>query len=904
MGRVEEFALVADILASARAGRGGGALFVTGEPGMGKTAVLERVSAEAKMRVLRLAGSAMETDLEFAGLHTLLRGMEGHVGRLAEVQAAALSSIGGTESRPPDPLVTGIAFLNLLTRVSADEPVLVVVDNLDRLDRSSRQAIMFTAGRVGDKPIAILCAACTLPGGLDVLELALDPLDDVAARALLQQRHADLSPTAADRVLAVAGGSPLAIIELAKQLTTRQRAGVDPLPDPLPLGARLQSTYEAELDQLTSAGRDLVTLLALEDSVGLRTLLSAAQAMGRHGRATLATAEDAGLVVVKGTSVAFRKPLMRSAVLRGSTYDRRRRAHLALAAVLVHGDVADRRAAHLAAAATGPDEHIARLLEQSAARSVRRGGTKAKARMLEEAAELSPDIRDRDRRLLLAAGAAWSAGHAGRAAVLLDRAGSQDERDTVARARVSRLRGLIALGRGELRIACEHLLVAADLLSASVQAPDEAASQDAHQDAVVVPLGDLLRTVYAAWAADLPTWFLAGLDRIRALAAAVGPAAADHPYAEVLNHFTKASGERPTDELGPLLQPNLVLFGSHADALRCLERAGARLRRGQAVGSLPFLLAATAPAAALTGRGDIAAALLVETEQVAARIGQDWLVGQAAAHTAVTHGIGGRAAECRREVQRVHELAGSENRLAAAQARLALGLLAAADGRWEESWARLRPLAGPQPAHPGLALQFAADVVEAALRCDRTDDTAHLREVVARAAAGSIDPDLLTTAEHCEALRAAAEQTDTATVERHFRAATDIAGHSLYARGRALLSYGEWLRRTGRPAEARDPLREAAEVLASVGAGGFAGRAQCELRAAGERVEAGARAALTAQELQVAKRAARGLTNRAIAAQLHISPRTVGYHLYNLFPKLGVSDRRQLADIDLGDEEA
>ncbi len=391
-------------------------LLVTGEPGMGKTVLLADAAGRARsagMRVLPVTGRESESKIAFAGLHQLLRPVLSGAAGLPGRQAQALTGALGLAADPvaPDPLLTGVAVLTLLSDLSEHSPVLVVADDAQWLDRSSRDALAFAGRRLDAERVGLLVGARgqAPPPGFDrgFAELPLEPLSAADAGLLLDGQPVPPRGRARAQVLAQAGGNPMALIELAKVIADDPAASRRWAAEPLPPTDRLSAVLTARFAALPEQAQAALLLAAVADGPDLRAAAS-------HGAApdarALAPAEQLGLVKVDRTGLQFSHPLVRSAIYHSAPFAQRAAAHRQLAAAL--HDQPDRRAWHLAAAALQPDEHVAALLEATAAQAQHRGGAAAAALALERAAELSPDRADQARRLVAAASAAISTGQA------------------------------------------------------------------------------------------------------------------------------------------------------------------------------------------------------------------------------------------------------------------------------------------------------------------------------------------------------------------------------------------------------------------------------------------------------------------------------------------------------------
>jgi AAA ATPase domain len=406
VGRGDELALIGAF--AQRVSADGEALLLFGEPGAGKTALLDAagdMATQAGFLVLRAAGVEFEADLTFSALHQVLLPLPGEFGRLSAAHRDALNAaLGLGEAPPPDRLVVSTAALTVLRQAADTSPVLVIVDDLPWLDRASAGVLGFVARRLAGSRVGFLAAS--RPGQDCFFERAglpqheLGPLADKAANVLVSSCFPELAPRVRQRVVTEAQGNPLALLELPAALSGAQRAAAEQLPVVLPLSRRLQALFASRVADLPAPTRRVLLLAVLEGTGDLRVLEAAA---GQHQIESLAPADQLGLVHVdESTSrLVFRHPLTRSAVVGLSTSGERRLVHRALAAQLVGHP--DRQAWHLAAAATGPDEEAAARLEQVAYRLMRRGDATGAVTALLRAADLSPEGPVRSRRLAAAA---------------------------------------------------------------------------------------------------------------------------------------------------------------------------------------------------------------------------------------------------------------------------------------------------------------------------------------------------------------------------------------------------------------------------------------------------------------------------------------------------------------------
>jgi DNA-binding CsgD family transcriptional regulator/tetratricopeptide (TPR) repeat protein len=909
LGRESECEAIDGLLEAARASRSG-ALVLRGEAGIGKSALLARAVQHADgMRVLTCAGVEAESELPFAGMHQLLWPVLDRAEELPAVQAAALrGAFGMSADRVDDRFLVSVALLGVLTAVADDEPLLCVVDDAHWLDGASAEALVFAARRLQADPVALLVAArdgdarrFDAPG---LPELALGGLQERDAVTVLEA-SAELPPAVRDELVRATGGNPLALSELPGALTADQRAGRAPLDLDLPLTEGIERAFLARVLPLGDDARRLLLLAAADDTGDPGTVLRSAQALGIDA-AAFDTAERAGLLLTDGVQLRFRHPLLRSAVYRAASFAERRASHEALAAALGHEANADRAAWHRAVVAMAPDDAAADALAATADRAQRRGGHAAAARALERAADLDSDHQRRTDHLLGAAAAAALAGHSGQAQTLLDRA-EPGIGDPMRRARAAKVRGQLELAVG--RPAEGHVVLAA-----------------AARDVVALDRGVGLELLGLACVAAAISGEFESLMRTYQMAAAVEPDPDSDEQVflvRLLEGLGRGVTTGETYASVPLIEEALtradalddprliemagtgnILLGNWPRARRYYDRAIRLARERGALGVLPQTLALRANVALWEGFIADAAEGAGEAVRLAEDIGAENARALPTTVLAWIAAIHGDEEECVRLTDDVLGL--SLERGLAMSAGLATWALAHLDvglGRWEAGLVRLLSLLDVRPGfgHPIIAILSAWDRAETAVRVGRPDvaegAVAVLGVWVAGTAPGWGAPALA----DCRALMA----TTPDEADAHFEAA--IEGLDLARpldRARIQLHYGEHLRRLKRRIDARVHLRDAVEGFDRLGATPWADRARRELRATGETArkrDLSPLAQLTPQELQVARLVGEGATNKAVAAQLFVSPKTVEYHLRKVFDKLGIASRGELIRIELAE---
>ncbi len=880
-------------------------LVVRGEPGLGKTALLEYVAGRASAsgcRVARVAGVQSEMELAFAGLHQLCAPMLDYLGRLPVPQREALGIAFGVSAGPaPDRFLVGLAVLGLLSEAAGERPLVCVIDDEQWLDRASAQALGFAARRLAAEPVGLVFAA-RLPGGelAGLPELVLAGLAEGEAGALLDSVLAGpLDVRVRDRIVAETRGNPLALLELPRGLTAAELAGGFGLPGAGPLSGRIEESFGRRAEALPAAARRLLLVAAAEPAGDPLLVWRAAGRLG-IGAGAAAPAVEAGLVEF-GAAVRFRHPLVRSAAYRSASLPERQEVHAALAEVTDPLLDPDRRAWHRAQAAPGPDEDVAAELERSAGRAQARGGLAAAAAFLERAALLTPDPTRRAQRLLAAAGAERDAGALDAALGLLVavEAGPLDELQA---AEMERLRGQIALDQRRAGDAARLLLSAARRLDplnvglareTHLEALWEAAMWAGDPDSPGVrEAAEAART--APPAPEPPRAVDALLDAF-ALRVTEGHAAA----APALTHALKlvlalAVG---TGEVGRWLR----LAGGRVSQIIALElwddESWSALAAGQAqfardtgaLVHLQFALNYLARARLLDGELATAARLVEEDRLIAEATGNP-PVAQTAMMLAAWRGREGEAAELIEASMQEATSRGLSRMLSFAA--VASSVLCNGLGQHAAALAAARPAF--ERGHLGFGPLVVPELAEAAARTGEVALVSVALEWLSeRTRVGPTDWALGIEAR----IRALLSEGEAA--ESCYRESIERLGHTRVRAqlARAYLLYGEWLRRERRRTEARDQLRTAYEMLDAMGMEAFAERARRELQATGETARkrtVETTVELTAQEAQVARLARDGLSNPQIGARLFISTRTVQYHLGKVFAKLGITSRGQL----------
>lgn len=885
-GRESERTRIDRLLADARAGRSG-ALVLRGEPGVGKTALLDYAAAQGLVTV-RSAGVESEAELPFAGLHLLARPAAPLIARLPERQRAALlGAFGVGDSGPGDQLLIGLAVLSLLAEEAAKHPVLCLIDDAHWLDRASAEALLFAARRLDAEGVVIVFAARTGPAEFPapgVPELVVEPLRHDAAAALLDDLAPELTPDLRMRTLAESAGNPLALRELPAVLTTGAAADG---PNPLPLTQRLHVAFHGQVSRLPAATRTVLLVTAAAGTTETGPVLAAAAALGATP-ADLRPAEELGLIAGDGHDLRLRHPLLRSAIYRGAPLSSRLAAHRALADTMTEPERADLRAWHLAGAATGPDERVATALEGTAERARLRSGHHGAVAAYERAAALSTDQDARVRRLALAAETAAEAGLFESAVGAAARAATQTD-DPLLSARLELVQGGAEFGTGQHLPAYRRLLDAADTVA--TREPSLAARLLTH-------------AVHAAWYLG-ETELAQVTSRLDALrlddaepATAVSRQLIDALHGRMAGALRAAADAVDTPRDLVLLCGAGLVPGQDEQVRDLAADLVGRCRDEGRIGPLPPLLFFLAEAETFLGRPREGLVVATEGARIAADVGQRHWVSQLTAFLAYLAALDGRAEECRTAVERaLSEEFGGPAAAGATWCQAALGILALGSGRVDEAVRRFTTLTVEPARHQVVGLRSLPDLIEAAVRLGDRDLAADALARLSTWALACGQPWVRALEQRSRALL-----TEGPEAGILFTAALDSRPRP-FEEGRTRLLYGEWLRRTRRKTEARTQLRSARELFAGLGARPWSERVEVELRALGDGVAArpgsGPLATLTPQELQIVRLAARGMSNRDIAAQLFLSPRTVGHHLYKAYPKLGVVSRAELTTLPL-----
>jgi DNA-binding CsgD family transcriptional regulator len=905
VGRERERARIDRLLGDARAGRSG-ALLMHGEAGIGKTALMRWAIGQASgMRVLRARGIETESDIPFAGLAELLTPLLDRLDDVPEVQARALrGALALGPATPHDRFTVPAGLLSLLAVAAEEQPVLVAIDDAQWLDDASLEAFLFAGRRIEAEGIAMLGSLRDGTGvaGMDVpwLErMAVSPLADDEARELLGSAQPErLAPSVADRLVSTAAGNPLALLEIPRQLSDGQRAGREPLEEPLRPGTGVERAFRRALDALDDGARSAL-LVAATAHTGRIDVIEPALIGSGLALDDLRAAEEARLLSTAEGEIDFRHPLLRSTAYHAASAPERRAAHRALAAAAPGGS--PERAWHLAACAVAPDEEVAAALEAAALDARGRGAHATAARDFGRAAQLTPEDEPRARRLLEAATDATRSGEADRAFALLGDA-ARLTLDPLLAADVQRMTGHVEMRRGSPLVAYELLVAEAERVRS--RDPRRAAGMFLEASVSHMITGDMHALVATA-------------ERARALATSADPAVELLATAVIGEAYLALGDVEQGDALlsacepyllegDPLAIVEVVGMAAHSSiwiekfdrAERIFDRLIAAARDASAVSALIYPLAARSHLDFRLGRWAAARAGAAESVELAHDTGQLPILAHSLSALAHVEAALGQEEECRGHVSEGLALvARFQGDATGAYLTAALGLLELGLGRIPEAIAvledtqRTADRLGMQPS----LVMSTPDLIEAYARASRRDEAQELLE-------GFEARGRRTGARWAEA--AVARLRGLLAPDAAMRAQFDAAlalhdGLPMpFEHARTLLCLGERMRRARQRADAREPLKEALETFERLGARGWAERTRTELRATGEqqsrRTETAAEQ-LTPHELQIAVLVAQGMTNREAAAALFLSPKTIEYHLGQIYRKLDVRGRAQLA---------
>ncbi|WP_406431210.1 AAA family ATPase [Streptomyces sp. NBC_00631] len=889
IGRDKELRTLRELLADAAAGHGS-ALLIHGAAGVGKSALLRTVGAEAVesgFKVLRTSGVEPEQWLPFAALQMLLQPVARGVKDLSEPHRLALSGAFSASDTEPEIYRVGLAVLELLADEACRQPLLLLVDDLQWIDSSSRDVLKFVARRTNDLAIQVIGAArIQYSESYVLLDLPLEPLSGPAAAELLDVGAPDLPPPLRALVLERAAGNPLALVELPKAA----QGGTAQLDD-LPLTQRLEDAFSARTDSVSRECRTLLLVLAAEPAAPLNLLLDLASRLSGSAVSVDAVQEavDADLVTLVGFTAEFRHPLMRTAIYTHATLADRLATHRALAAAM--DDTPERRLAHEAAATIGPDEELAARLECFADASQARGKAAAAVPALRQAADLVLDARRRNGILVRAAELSSEINHRISVQMLLDRM------DTSVLGRVDRARLMVVSDSSAFEPGEPQRRIQ-DMVTAAAGAFDAGA-------------GDVAENLL--WRASARCFFQDGDAQVRAQAAAeldrwnpdpnaphvLAVRAYTEPYrhgADVIARLGGISADHQDGRILHFLGSGAMVTGDLSRAVQYLALATAAWRSQGRLGLLARSLAASWPQVYL-GQLERAREESAEGLALAEETGE-WIVWlglkATAALVAALRGETEQAARTTGEL-RAHSLFPGMP-FVTVMAQQTDGLLALFDGRAKEAYDVLARAFDPVDPHYHSVSRWllAPDLADAAFAAGTVQQArellAELPELTRR-----LPSEMMVVA---HAYTDAVLASDDTAEERYGAALAALPADWTLSRARLHLHHGRWLRRQRRNVDARHPLRLARAEFDRVGAQPWAEMAREQLRATGEsggRRHANTGEQLSAQEMQIAVLASQGLSNREIGQRLFISHRTVGAHLYRIYPRLGITGRGRLA---------
>ena len=891
-------------LAAARLGKSS-RLVIRGEPGIGKTALLEHAVAQAgSMKLLAARGVEFEADVPFAGLHQLLAPALGLMSRLPKVHASALRSSLGLGARiEADRLIVGVAVLEIISAYAERDPLLITVDDVQWMDRASSEAIAFAARRLVADAVCVLVAIRSdeespfLASGMTEVNLA--GLDRASATELIRRTaSAELTRENVDGMVDATGGNPLALLELAP---VSPRYSASPLQE-LPIVTSVERSYLRRADGLADGARHVLLLMSASGTAE-RALVRRAAAALEIAPDDVERAEEAErLVRVIADRVEFVHPLARAAIYHSASAPQRRAAHRALAAVMTDADSLDRRAWHLAAAASGWDDEAAQALEAAARRARESSAYDAAAGALAEAARLTEEPELRGLRTYRAADNAWLAGQAARAVALLAAARKLSTSIAV-RVDIDNLDGHIAMRRGAVMEGYRMMAAAAD----AVESTDRLKAIRILADATL-----------SSYGAGFPTAMLAGarkaLDMLKSGDPAESAVFAHVAYGTLaimagrgsdgpkqLHESVALFRAVPSESVDPLVLTCAGLAGlflREAEVGReLLDRALKQARDHAPTAALPSVLFMLGRDAAATDQWPLARAQYEEGSRLARETIQlTWLAGMVSG-LAWLDALEGREDECRAHAAEGRELSErysmglfkAWSQIALGQLELGLGRPEPALGHFQECSDFLQSVSIDDPD-----LSPAPDIVDALVRLGRLEDARQTSDVYAKSARAKGQPFALARAARARALLAGdAEYTrEYESALRHHEGTPDV-----FERARTQLYYGERLRRSRRRVDARRHLREALKAFDLLGASPWSERALAELQASGETARVRDdryRQQLTPQEFQVALTLAEGATTREAAARLYLSPKTIEYHLRHVYDKLEIRTRSEL----------
>jgi DNA-binding CsgD family transcriptional regulator len=897
VGRDAELAQLDKALAEAT--EHGGALLVTGAAGIGKTSLLDVAASDARSRgykVLTVTGLESEADLPFAGLHQLLQPVLPSAGALPGPQKnALLTALGMRAGAPPEVFLVGLATLSLIDEVADERPLVVVADDFQWLDGATSSVLSFVARRLESTHILLIVGLReayqnALRSG-QLPEIHVEPLSDTASADLLVSVAPDLDLQTRRLILDEALGNPLALLELPRASRLQGTDGREGALRSIPLTDRLEQTFSAQAGRLPKLTQAALLLIALDKDPTVSDVLGATRKqVGEEITVdVLQPAVDAGLISVAGSRVRYRHPVMRSALDQAATAGQRRNAHLAFAEVIADPD---RRAWHRAKAVLGEDEGAAADLEITAGRAQDRGAPATALGALELAASLTPHGPDRARRLLAAAELAFQLGDPPAVARLLDSA-ARLELSPHDVARMTWLREKIF-----------HDGAPGDLnaIARLVGVAREAAAGGDRNLSLNLLQGAALRCWWADPGATAKNLVIEAVEEVaddvldpRALEILALAAPVDAAARIAIRVRTAAKVENADPSRTQLLAFAAYAAGDLGESIELMDRAAPMLRAQGRLGLLAQLLVVRAWAGINTGQLSDAIRSMEEGKQLAIETSQPIWTAMSNMGRAVLSGLQGEERTAEQLVTEATEpLASLRLSIVLAQAEFARGITHLTAGRHSDAFDHFVRMFDPHGPghHEVVALAAAPYVIECAVRAGRNDEARRMMTLLE--ALGKRTPAALV---HIGLRFARPLLADESEVQDLYESALNAEPKWPFDFARLEMSYGSWLRRQRRITESRPHLRAARDMFNSLGVQPWADKARAELRASGERIAEPPRAPrqpLSPQELQIAHMAASGLSNREIADRLFLSHRTVGTHLYRVYPKLGIASRSEL----------
>jgi DNA-binding CsgD family transcriptional regulator len=897
-GREQDIALIGRLIG--RIDRGGSTLVITGEPGIGKSALLDvarHLASEDDVSVLSMTGVLAEVHLPFAALEQALRPLMKQAGKLVPRQRSALLAAFGMHDDigAPDIFLVALATLSLLTEGAMRKPILLIADDAQWLDQATFDVLAFISRRLSADSVVLLVAMRDgfnrSFGDASTLRHRLSGLDDAEAERLLDVHAPGLSADLRSRFLKEASGNPLALVELPRG----ERAAEARDAPWLPLTERLERAFSSRLPDLPKTTQSLLFVAAENDGTSLHEILRAGEAVlgGPVGIDALAPAIAAKLIEVDGNAVRFRHPLVRSAMHQAADPAMRQRIHAALAATI--DDQLDRQLWHRAAATLGPDDELASEHDRMAARAVRRGAVAMAIEVLENAARLSSTARARCDRLLRAAELAADLGQPELLERLLREVDIEDS-DQLASVRIGWCREIsqppavddpakvpVLIGFAAKAQAAGAKDLAGNLLWRAAQRCWWSNASDELRKRVLI----------AAEGLKLPETD----PRLIAIYAYVEPLRRGHDVRDKLQRLFEGGNSDP--DAARILGSTANVVGAFDLSVGFLAESGAALRAQGRLSDLARVLFTQGWAAMEIG--DWAGAMREAEESVrfAEETNGTLWIAAATVLKAKLAGMQGNLEQSEAFAAQAERLVLSIGaNFLRVLLQTARGISAMGAGQHWQAYEHLRRMFAPaDPAfNSGLEFFGLADFVEAAVLSGNVEAAHGVLDEIERVAAPTPVPWVETMLHYGKALLAPPE-----AAEQFFLQGLGPAAKKWpFLRGRLLLAYGGWLRRQRRPADARAPLREARDIFDALGASPWSDRAREELRASGEasrRRTERAWEALTPQELHIAQLAAEGLSNKEIGARLYLSHRTVGYHLHRIFSKTGITSRSGLRPI-------